>query len=100
MYKWIQSFVTDRVQFVQINQNFSNPKPVLSGIPQGSVIGPILFLLYMDDVTKVVSKHTTVSLFADDAKFYSHDIVQVLNEKKWCLWEKNNVKLKLHRSLP
>ena len=73
LYKWIESFITNRKQFVRINESFSNPMPVLSGIPQGSVIGPLLFLLYMDDVTKVVSKLTTVSLFADDAKFYSHD---------------------------
>ena len=73
IYNWIQSFITGRKQIVRINQSFSDPMPVLSGIPQGSVVGPLLFLVYMDDVTQVVSKFTKVSLFADDAKFYSNN---------------------------
>ena len=71
LYNWIACFLKNRKQFVRINNSLSDPTEVVSGIPQGSVIGPLLFILYMDDVNKVVSQFTTVSLFADDAKFSS-----------------------------
>ena len=46
---------------------------MLSGVPQGSVLGPILFLIYIDDVSKACSSKTTIRLFADDAKVYSEE---------------------------
>ena len=71
--KWIECFLKDRTQHVRINNSFSDFLEVISGIPQGSVLGPLLFLLYMDDITKITSDETKVSLFADDAKFYSNN---------------------------
>lgn len=71
LYNWIKSFLSNRIQLVRVDNSFSNPAEVVSGIPQGSVIGPLFFILYMDDINKVVSENTTVSLFADDAKFSS-----------------------------
>ena len=73
MLKWFNSFLTDRSQVVRVNDCLSEPLDVLSGVPQGSVIGPLLFLIYIDDISKHCSKNTTVSLFADDAKLYSSD---------------------------
>ena len=69
---WIQAFLTDRFQCVVTEHCFSTWQPVLSGVPQGSVLGPILFLLYIDDVNTVCLGSTiTHKLFADDLKLYT-----------------------------
>ena len=52
-----------------INGSYSNWLPVTSGVPQGSVLGPLLFILYIDDLQNVVS-HSTLKLFADDVALY------------------------------
>jgi hypothetical protein len=72
-YNWLESYLTDRVQSVVLKNTRSQPLPVTSGVPQGSVIGPLLFLLYIDDISSVSSNNSTVCLFADDAKIYSSD---------------------------
>ena len=66
--QWISEFLIDRKQKVSVNNHSSNLLPVTSGIPQGSVLGPILFLIYVNDFPEVVS--STVALFADDTKLY------------------------------
>ena len=65
---WIRNFLTNRFQRVVINAAMSKAAPVSSGIPQGSVLGPILFLVYVNDLPEVVSNK--VKLFADDTKMY------------------------------
>ena len=65
---WIRSFLTDRFHQVCIRRECSDWLPVLSGVPQGSVLGPVLFLVYVNDI--VNSLESTTSLFADDAKIY------------------------------
>ena len=65
---WIKAFLTDRTQVVSINGTHSNPRPVVSGVPQGSVLGPVLFLLYINDITDNISSH--MRLFADDSVIY------------------------------
>ena len=65
--KWITSFLSDRVQSVIVEGVPSNNAPVKSGVPQGSVIGPILFLIMMGDIDKTV-KDSFVSSFADDTR--------------------------------
>jgi hypothetical protein len=65
---WIQSFLENRVQRVQLNGASSSWKKVTSGIPQGSVLGPVLFIIYINDLPDRVSSIT--SLFADDTKIY------------------------------
>ena len=67
--KWIGSYLTDRQQRVILNGKESEWQAVTSGIPQGSVLGPTLFLLYINDLPDVVD--SVVKLFADDAKVYS-----------------------------
>ena len=66
--KWIEDFLTDRKQRVVVNFTFSQWIEVLSGVPQGTVLGPLLFLLFVSDIPEVVSNF--VSLFADDTKLY------------------------------
>ena len=57
------------MQKVLVNGEESNPAPVTSGIPQGSVLGPILFSIYINDLPDIVGN--TVKLFADDTKLYT-----------------------------
>lgn len=65
---WVQDFLTDRVQRVNVNNGQSSWKAVTSGIPQGSVLGPILFVIYINDMPDLVS--SDVYLFADDTKIF------------------------------
>ena len=54
-----------------INGETSQPVQVISGVPQGSVLGPLLFLIYIDDITSLpLSEGTKLSLYADDMLLY------------------------------
>ena len=66
---WIEAFLSDRSQQVALNGCRSNLVPVASGVPQGSVLGPVLFLLYINDLPDVVTSQ--IKMFADDAKVFS-----------------------------
>ena len=65
---WIKSFLTGRSQCVAVDGEESDWCPVVSGIPQGSVLGPVLFLLFIKDITDEFTY--TVRLFADDSVIY------------------------------
>lgn len=64
--KWVEDFLRDRSQKVSVNNSESRDRPVTSGIPQGSVLGPILFVIYINDMPECVNASTY--LFADDTK--------------------------------
>ena len=66
--KWIENFLTGRSQKVVINGECSDKAEVTSGIPQGSVLGPLLFLVYVNDLPRGLN--CTAALFADDTKLY------------------------------
>ena len=65
---WIEQWLTDRRQRVVVDGEVSNWKPVLSGVPQGSVLGPILFLIYINDLDDSITSN--VLKFADDTKLF------------------------------
>lgn len=65
---WIKGFLTERYHRVNIRSAKSDWLPVESGVPQGSVLGPVLFLVYINDLCQ--NLESTASLFADDAKIY------------------------------
>ena len=64
---WIQSFLSDREQVVVLNGVHSDIAKVLSGVPQGTVLGPLLFIFFINDLEQVMTS-STVSFFADDTR--------------------------------
>ena len=62
---WFENYLTDRKQTFQFKTEQSEERPVNCGVPQGSILGPLLFILYVNDLPKVCSK-TKVILYADD----------------------------------
>lgn len=71
VHQWVKSYLKDRKQFVQINNTKSKYCNIACGVPQGSVLGPVLFLLYVNDIVHA-SNSLKCILFADDTTlFYS-----------------------------
>ena len=64
---WFKSYLSDRDQTVVVKGSHSYPAKVQSGVPQGTVLGPILFLIYINDLSKCI-KHSVISHFADDTR--------------------------------
>jgi len=72
-FKWIEPFVTGRVQMVSFASEKSVESKVLCGVPQGSVLSPILFLLYCAEVTCIAERNNiNVHLYADNTQLYIH----------------------------
>ena len=68
-FHWIKDFLTDRTQTVILEGETSNKIPVTSGAPQGTVLVPILFLIFINDLAEYI-QHSTLRLFADDSIIY------------------------------
>ena len=68
--KFIANYLSDREQCVIIGNTKSSVKPVLSGVPQGSILGPILFVLFINDLPEGLSEGTDLALYADDTKIW------------------------------
>ena len=67
---WIRSYHRNKTQFVVVDGCTSLILPVTSGLTQGSVLGPLLFIFYINDVTSFITKGSKINLFADDIVVY------------------------------
>jgi hypothetical protein len=95
-YNWLESFLVNRVQQVKIGNTLSPPLLVESGVPQGTVLGPVLFLVYSADLPSVI-EHCKISMYADDTKVFRSiydetDCIQLQNDldniSNWAqLWQ-------------
>src|SRR5690606_240739 len=68
---WISAFLANRSQNVVVNDCMSSSGPVSSGVIQGSLLGPPLFLIYINDLPEIFSPSVNCRLFADDTKIFA-----------------------------
>ena len=71
--RWFDSYLSNRVQQVQISGKLSKSKEIKAGVPQGSVLGPLLFLLYINDLPLYI-KYCLLDLFADDGTLHTSNV--------------------------
>ena len=83
---WFNSYLSNRVQYVDYNGTISSKLPLSTGVPQGSILGPLMFIIYMNDIYKVSDKFHSI-LYADDTTLESplctFDISAVNNRNKY-----------------
>ena len=98
LWKWFEAYLKDRHHYVTIDNASSPLLPVISGVPQGSILGPLLFLIYINDLPEQVD-YTSCYLFADDTKLLkaitdTDDELQLQQDlntlNRWCIeWKLN-----------
>ncbi|MDJ1257671.1 MAG: reverse transcriptase family protein [Candidatus Midichloria sp.] len=88
---WFRSYLSSRFQFVESGGNASGLAPVVSGVPRGSVLGPLSFLIFMDDIRCFIT--VPIKLFADHRVLYNNIVIErgqillsdnLLKIKQWC----------------
>ena len=101
MLNFIRSYLQDRLQRVVIDRSFSDTVSVNSGVPQGSIVGSLLFVLFINDIYEQISPGTSIALYADDTKIWrrilSYADCEILNRDIDALykWATAN-KMKFH----
>ena len=80
---FFKSYLSNRRQFVQVNGSKSEHLPITCGVPQGSVLGPLLFLLYINDIANM-NPLGSIRLFADDTNIFieHNNLKQLYNNAK------------------
>jgi len=71
--QWIKNFLIGRTQVVKVENDRSNIAPVLSGIGKGTCLGPLLFILYLNDLAILLEDHVYFTAFADNIKIW-HEV--------------------------
>ena len=69
---WFLSYLSGRTQQTMCEYELSPPAKITVGVPQGSILGPLLFLVYINGIQSVL-KHSRMTMFADDMAFYCHE---------------------------
>ena len=82
---WFFYFLNNRQHYVRIPGGISQPHPVLSGVPRGTVLGPLLFLIMIIDIDKGISPSSKLVSFADDTRVYSCMILRNVTNSKLIL---------------
>ena len=85
MLKFLKEYLQNRKQCVVVGDSVSDELDVLSGVPQGSIIGPLLFVIFINDIHNCVSPGTNIALYADDTKIWraincEHDCLALQND--------------------
>ena len=79
--EWVESYLCNSLQYVEFNGISSSYKEILCGVPQGSVLGPLFFLIYINDICHLSNLYDLV-LFADDTNlFFSHNDTHIINSE-------------------
>lgn len=78
-FKWFESYLTGRTQRTKVNGILSNTISNELGVPQGSIIGALVFILYINEMPNIV-RNSFINLFADDTLMYTYGT----DAKKWC----------------
>ena len=90
LFKWFEAYLSNRAQYVRINNSFSELLPVLSGVPQGSIIVPLFFVLFINDLPNCL-QFSSAFIYADDTKCPRHRSGVNTNESKLLQKDLNNL---------